>query len=148
MGRAQVQPSISSNILSGSYGKADNAMKRQDASKMRWRTFGMRVLLLAVTAAVMGTLLLEHMRLKALTAPQHLTQPIRHEHIHQSSTSTIDNPSLQQQQQHQQQQQQQVPSSAGDFLPGHHQPQQQLSSSAGVQQQLESPQEEALPLNR
>jgi hypothetical protein len=113
---------------------------------MSWRKLGMRVLLLAVTAAVMGTLLLEHMRLKALTAPQHLAQPIRHEQIFPSSRSIIDNPSLQQQQQ-QQQQQQHVPSSAGDFMPAHHQPQQRNSASADVQHHL-VPQHEALPLNR
>lgn len=41
----------------------------------------MRVLLLAVTAAVMGTLLLEHMRLQALSTPQRVVtqQPMRQE---------------------------------------------------------------------
>lgn len=91
MGRAKVQPSIPSTIISGAYGKSDVSMKRQDSSKMRWRKLGMRVLLLAVTAAVMGTLLLEHMRLKALTAPQQLVQPVR-----QQNTNSI--PQQQQQQ--------------------------------------------------
>lgn len=40
----------------------------------------MRVLLLAVTAAVVGTLVLEHMRLGALSMPQQLLQPAQQPH--------------------------------------------------------------------
>lgn len=74
MGRGPAQPSFPSSI--GTYGKADGSLKRYEAGSGAWRKPGMRVLLLAVTAAVVGTLLLEHMRLKALTMPQQLVQPV------------------------------------------------------------------------
>lgn len=94
----------------------------------------MRVLLLAVTAAVMGTLLLEHMRLRALTAPQQLVQPVRNIQ-HSSNNAPMTNTNLQQAQQ--QQQRAQVPShTAADSMP------------AGVQQQQSGAQQDILPHNR
>jgi hypothetical protein len=150
MGRQKAQPSIPGSILYGSYGKTDTSMKRQEASKMHWRRFGMRVLLLAVTAAVMGTLLLEHMRLRALTAPQQLMQPVRN--IQQpSNNAPMTNTNMQQAQQQQRQQQHQVPShtaaaaAAADPMPV----QQHAAAAVGAQQQQQmGAQQEPLPHNR
>lgn len=78
----------------------------------------MRVLLLAVTAAVVGTLLLEHMRLKALTMPQQLVQPVWQAGSHPAASEPIHHadPSQLEHQHGYQQQQQVAPDSAAAHL--------------------------------
>lgn len=79
MGRGPAQPTPFPSSF-GAPGKTDGSLKRWEASSATWRKSGMRVLLLAVTAAVVGTLMLEHMRLRALSMPQQLLQPAQQPH--------------------------------------------------------------------
>lgn len=80
----------------------------------------MRVLLLAITAAVVGTLLLEHMRLKALTMPQQLLQPMQQASSFPAAGEPIYTAEASQSGHHHIQQQQQVAhSSVADAVPAH-----------------------------
>jgi hypothetical protein len=130
MKRGQVQPSpFPSSAAAAAAASYDKYDKRNDKNTFGWRKNGMRVLLLAVTAAVMGTLLLEHARLKAMTTPQQQQQILQPK---MQQTLAAVNPAAAPTTTHsathaphkQQQQQQVAPSS----IPQHTQQQQQAVS--------------------